>query len=160
VLSNFHTHTTFCDGKNTPEEVVLAAIEKGFSAIGFSGHGYTGFDTRYCIKDCDGYISEINRLKKAYKKEIQIYLGLEEDAFFPADRSKFDYIIGSSHYFYVNGRYYPIDSNYDYFKQCLAVFEGDILRLADTYYRAFCAYISARKPDIIGRPARFCTCTP
>ena len=28
MLSNYHTHTTFCDGKNTAEEVVLSAIEK------------------------------------------------------------------------------------------------------------------------------------
>ena len=28
MLSNFHTHCTFCDGKNTPEEVVLSALEK------------------------------------------------------------------------------------------------------------------------------------
>jgi len=27
---NFHTHSTFCDGKNTPEENVISAIKKGF----------------------------------------------------------------------------------------------------------------------------------
>ena len=31
-------HTTWCDGKNTPEEMVAAALEKGFGAIGFSSH--------------------------------------------------------------------------------------------------------------------------
>lgn len=41
MLANFHTHSTFCDGKNTPEEIVLAALEKGFVSIGFSSHGYT-----------------------------------------------------------------------------------------------------------------------
>ena len=35
---NFHTHSTFCDGKNTAEEMVIAAIEKGFDVLGFSGH--------------------------------------------------------------------------------------------------------------------------
>ena len=63
MLTNFHTHTTFCDGQNTPEEMVLAAIEKGFSALGFSGHGYTTFDTSYCITDTDGYCREIKRLQ-------------------------------------------------------------------------------------------------
>lgn len=150
MIANFHTHTVFCDGKNTPEEVVLSAIDKGFSAIGFSAHGYTDFDLRYCIKDTCGYIAEINRLKEKYKKRIQVYLGIEEDAFSPVDRSKFDYIIGSSHYFHVNNQYYPIDSNYDYFKRCLTVFDYDIIRLSETYYRAFCNYINFRKPDIIG----------
>ena len=36
--ANYHTHTTWCDGKDTPEAVVAAAIDKGFSAIGFSSH--------------------------------------------------------------------------------------------------------------------------
>ena len=31
--ANIHTHTTFSDGKNTPEEMVAAAREKGFGAI-------------------------------------------------------------------------------------------------------------------------------
>ena len=29
MYSDLHTHTTFSDGKNTPEEMVLSAIEKG-----------------------------------------------------------------------------------------------------------------------------------
>ena len=36
TLQNLHQHSTFCDGKNTPEEIVLAAIDKGFDVIGFN----------------------------------------------------------------------------------------------------------------------------
>ena len=35
---NLHTHTTFCDGKNTPAEMAAAAFAAGLGAIGFSGH--------------------------------------------------------------------------------------------------------------------------
>ena len=41
---NYHTHTDFCDGQNTPEEMAEAAAKKGFTALGFSGHSYTDFD--------------------------------------------------------------------------------------------------------------------
>ena len=150
MIANFHTHTSFCDGKNTPEEIVLRAVEKGFSAIGFSGHGYTPFDLRYCMKDTDRYITEINRLKAKYKNEIEIYLGVEEDAFNPQNRSKFDYIIGSSHYFCVGGKYLPIDSNHDYFKKCLEAFGYDTYSLAETYYSNFVQYILTYKPHIVG----------
>ena len=150
MLANFHTHTTFCDGKNTPEEIVLYSIENGLDAIGFSGHGFTPYDLRYCMKDTFGYIKEIKRLKEKYKDKIQIYLGVEEDAFAPLNRTDFEYIIGSCHYFHLDGKYYPIDSNYDYFKKCLEVFEYDIEKLANTYYEAFCSYIKRRKPDIVG----------
>lgn len=150
MLTNFHTHTTFCDGKNTPEEIVLCAIDKGFTSIGFSGHGYTPFDVRYCMKDTHGYISEISRLKELYANKIEIYCGVEEDAFSPAKRSSFDYIIGSSHYCFVNNKYYPIDSGYDYFKKCLEAFDNNSHQFAETYFRTFVQYIKERKPDIVG----------
>ncbi len=38
--SNYHTHTTFCDGENSPEEMVLAAIDAGLPELGFSGHSH------------------------------------------------------------------------------------------------------------------------
>ena len=28
IKTNYHTHTLYCDGKNSPEEVILSAIEK------------------------------------------------------------------------------------------------------------------------------------
>jgi histidinol-phosphatase (PHP family) len=150
IRSNLHTHSTFCDGKNTPEEIVLAAIDNGFVSIGFSGHGYTPYDLRYCMKDTDGYVAEIRRLKAKYGNRIKIFLGIEEDAFAPVNREDFDYIIGSSHYYHKDGEYLPIDSSYDYFKKCLEVFEYDAVRMAEVYYGSFCNYIQSRKPDIIG----------
>ena len=150
MLGNLHTHSIFCDGNNTPEEIVLSAIDKGFSYIGFSGHGYTPYDLRYCMKDTEGYISEILRLKEKYRDRIQIYLGIEEDAFSLVDRGRFDYIIGSSHYYIKNGVYLPIDSSYDHFKQCLVAFDYNVIEMAEEYYSAFCAYIKQRRPDIIG----------
>ena len=150
MLTNYHTHTTFCDGKNTAEEIVLAALDNGFDAIGFSGHGYTPFDTRYCMKDVDGYLLEIARLKEKYKKDIEIYAGVEEDAGHPLDRMRFDYVIGSSHYLRHGKAYYPVDSSYAYIKECITLYDGDTLRLAEDYFSTFCDYLNAHTPDIIG----------
>ena len=150
MLSNLHTHSVFCDGKNTLEEMVISAIEKGFCSLGFSGHAYTDFDLSYCMTDTDGYINEVLRLKEKYKKDIQIYLGTEEDSAYLVDRTKYDYIIGSSHYFNVNNKYLDVDLDYDSFKSALKVFGDDVLLLAENYYSNFCEYINKRKPDIIG----------
>ena len=43
MKQNLHTHTIYCDGINTPEELVEAAIAKGFDSIGFSGHSYMSY---------------------------------------------------------------------------------------------------------------------
>lgn len=150
MLADFHIHSTFCDGKSRLEETVETAIEKGFDSIGFSGHGTTEYDMRYCMKDMPSYIAEVNALKEKYKEKIQIYLGVEEDSYAPVDRNKFDYIIGSSHYVIRNGVYYPVDSGKERFLKCLDAFGGDHLEFAESYYKAFCDYINSRKPDIIG----------
>ena len=131
--------------------MVLAAVDKGFSSIGFSGHGYTNFDLSYCLKDMNTYIRTIRDLQKRYRSTIDIYLGVEEDSGYPLpNRSDFDYLIGSSHYVQLNGSFYPIDCGADKLKECMKLFDGDPLKLADNYYRAFCEYILTRKPDIIG----------
>ena len=150
MLTNYHTHTTFCDGKNTVEEVVLSAIERGFDAIGFSGHGYTAFDFTYCMTDMDAYLAEVRRVREKYKKEIEVYAGVEEDASYPLERGKFDYILGSSHYYRVNKIYYPVDSNYGCMEKCVSVYRGDALRMAEDYYRSFVSYILTYRPNIIG----------
>lgn len=150
MLANYHTHSTFCDGKSTPEEMVLAAMERGFSALGFSGHGYTPFDLHSCMSDTRGYISEIKRLKEKYKNKIQIYLGAEEDMHSYVRRDDFDYIIGSSHYLYIKERYYPLDLSYSNVTDCLELFGGDPLAAANAYFAGFCSYIKERKPDIVG----------
>ncbi len=150
MLTNFHTHTTFCDGKNTPREIVQKAISLRYKAIGFSGHGFTPFDTRYCMKDLNGYVAEINALKAEFYNDIEIYLGVEEDAFAPVNRAFFDYVIGSCHYYHINGKYYPIDSSKEAFLECVQLFNGNANEMADVYYDSFCNYILKRKPDIIG----------
>ena len=38
---NFHTHTKYSDGTDTPQEMIEAAIGFGFKALGFSDHSYT-----------------------------------------------------------------------------------------------------------------------
>ena len=151
MLSNLHTHTTFCDGNDTPEEMVLEAIDKSFASLGFSGHGYMDFDQSYCITDIKGYINEIKRLKEKYKREIQIYLGVEEDMLCPVqNRGDFEYIIGSSHYVQKDGKPFVLDIGNENFVTALNQFDGDIVSLAENYFSHFCDYILARRPDIIG----------
>lgn len=151
MSANYHTHTIYCDGESTPVQVVESAIGKGFSAIGFSGHGYTHFDTSYCMQDTDGYIREINALKEKYSQQIEIYCGVEEDAFSPVNnRESLDYIIGSAHYILVDGEYLTVDLDCDGFEECMKAFDYDAARLAHAYYRPFVEYILRRKPDIVG----------
>ena len=150
MLTNYHMHSNFSDGKHSPEEMVLAALEKGFVAIGFSDHGYAAYDLSCCIKDTEGYIAEITRLKEKYKKDIEIYLGVEEDVFSAVDEKRFEYMIGSMHYMPVKGEFHALDASRERQQACIDALYGDTLRFAENYYRTFCDYILLRKPDIVG----------
>ena len=38
MKTNYHMHTVWCDGRNTVEVMIRAAIDRGFDEIGFSSH--------------------------------------------------------------------------------------------------------------------------
>lgn len=99
IKSNYHIHSTYCDGKNTLEEMVLSAVKKGLTSIGFSSHAYQKFDNHCTISfsDIQKYKYEISTLKEKYKDKIEIYTGIERD-YFSDDHSDYDFVIGSVHY--------------------------------------------------------------
>ena len=153
TLSDIHTHTSYCDGKNTPEEMVEAAIEKGLVKIGFSGHCYTFFDERYCmsIPNVIKYITEITALKEKYKGKIKIRCGVEQDYYSNFSRMGFDYIIGSVHYLKVGDEYIPIDESPEILKAAADKhFGGDIYALCEEYYRCVGDVVLVTDADIIG----------
>ena len=81
IKSNVHTHTVFCDGADTPERMVLAAISAGMDTLGFSHHSYTPFDTSYCIRDYGAYRAEVERLKGAYAQKIALLVTSDSSLF-------------------------------------------------------------------------------
>ena len=98
--SNYHTHTQFCDGENSPEEIVREAIRLGCPEVGFSGHCYTFFDETYCMTQTGTreYIAVIRALQEKYRDKIRILLGIEQDYHSLAPTDDYDYVIGSVHY--------------------------------------------------------------
>ena len=110
MLSSYHTHSKYSDGKNTLEEMVQSAIEMGCLEIGFSDHAPMTIECEWCMneKDVPSYKNEILALKEKYKDKIKIYVGTEQD-YFSTPASGYDYILGSVHYVYKNGEYLPVD---------------------------------------------------
>ncbi len=150
---NYHTHTSFCDGKNTIEELVVAAIEKNFAAIGFSGHSYTSFDERYCMskEGSKEYKKQISEMKKKYGDRIQIFCGLELDLYSDADISGYDFLIGSVHYVKKNGIYYDVDESHEGFlKNIREAWNGDVYTFIEDYYATVERLAQKADIDIIG----------
>lgn len=81
MISNFHTHTFRClHAKGTEEDYIHAAKNADMKILGFSDHGPfpdKDFGYRMQFEELQDYVSELNRLKKAYSGQIQIFSGLE-----------------------------------------------------------------------------------
>lgn len=153
ILRNYHTHTTYCDGKNTPEEIVKEAIARGFEAIGFSGHSHTAFDESYAMsrEAAAEYRREITELKKKYKGRIEIYCGIEQDFYSDEDIAPWDYVIGSVHYVLKNGDYIPVDETADILLEAAdRHYSGDIYGLVEDYYDTVAQAAEKTGADIIG----------
>ena len=154
ILQDFHVHSVFSDGKHTPEEIILAALEKGMTAIGFSDHSYTAFDESYCIpKDRQtAYQSEIRSLAEKYKEHISVFCGIEQDFYSEsAAAGTYDYSIGSVHYLKLGKEYIPVDESPAILLQAAEkYFNGDIYGLAEEYFKTVSQVIEKTNADIIG----------
>jgi histidinol-phosphatase (PHP family) len=152
-FSNFHTHTTFSDGKNTAEEMLLSAIGRGFTALGFSDHSETQCDLSYCMKlaDYPTYFATVNALKEKYADRIDVLLGLELDYYSEIIREGLDYTIASVHYICAKGECHPIDHSREQQEHCIRVLcGGDPDEMAKRYYDILVSHVERCRPTFIG----------
>ena len=154
IKCNVHTHTTFCDGADTAEDMVLSAIAQGCDTLGFSGHSPI-------LRPSDGwtmteegkadYIKEVLRLREKYKDKIDILLGIEQDHEMPRDGYPYDFVIGSVHSVVKNGEAIDIDESFEKYSRLLReYYGGDWLALVRDYYAVEATVVDKTDCDIIG----------
>ncbi len=152
-LTDLHVHTTFSDGKNTPEEMVREAIACKMETIGFSDHSYTFFDESYCLKQSElaRYRASIEELKIPYQDKIRILCGIEQDFYSEEPCDAYDYVIGSVHYIKAGEEYIPVDESLKTLQAAVKkYFGGDIYALIGEYYRTAAQVVEKTNADIIG----------
>jgi len=152
-LQNLHTHTTYCDGKLSAEEMVKAAIKMGGTSLGFSEHSYVSFDEEYSmsLEDIPSYIDEVNALKKKYDGLIDIFLGLEIDYFTDEIPDGLEYIIGTAHHVEKEGKYITVDGWAEHMVNMTNMhFSGDFYALAESYYSTVANVVPKTNANIVG----------
>lgn len=152
-LQNLHTHTTYCDGVNTPEQIIAAALEKGFDSIGFSGHSYMFYSTAIPMspEGTQEYKKEILALKDKYKGQLGVYLGLEFDMYSQIDLEGYEYTLGSAHYLKIGDEYIAFDRSAEAVKNVIhTYFGGSGMAFAKEYYRQLAMLPDYGSFDIIG----------
>lgn len=158
---NLHSHTQFCDGRSSMEEILLAARAAGFTTWGFSPHGPISVESKCNMKEDNvgNYLNEISRLKSLFP-DIKILAGMEVDYIdddhgpsSPVVKSYgLDYIIGSIHFIpNQKGEYHDVDGSPERFKTTLHEnFNDDLIYVVDTFWKQTQKMIEAGGLDIIG----------
>lgn len=163
MKTNYHMHTTWCDGKDTPEEMVRAALAKGFDAIGFSSHALLpgGDPGTLSPATAPHYVAEIRALAAAYADRIKILCGIEAD-YIPGeavpDRADYaalglDYLIGSIHYVVKDGVRLPVDHTPELLTAGVArLYGGDVRAFLHDYFAQEREMVARFDFDVVGHP--------
>lgn len=151
---NLHIHTTYCDGKDQPEAIILEAIKKGFDSIGFSEHSYMSFSSypnQMTIPKSEEYKAEVRALKSKYKGVIDVFCGLELEMYSDVPTDGFDYLIGSVHYLDFDGNILGFDRGLPETTKYLDDnFGGDGLAFARKYFETVSKLPQKARIDIVG----------
>ncbi len=162
MKTNYHGHCRFCDGRGEPEEIVLAALDKGFDILGFSSHSpMEGEDWTLREEDVLAYGAAIRDLAEKYRDRILILLGMEMDFNAHAPLWRFrhwgnlalDYALGSVHMIYgrKTGRHYSVDGPVE---EILAFLDqearGDARILVEEYYKTLSLMVRRESFDFVG----------
>lgn len=157
ILQNLHTHTVFGDGKHTAEEMVLGALAAGCVSLGFSEHSplFPAADPDGWSMEASGedtYRAEVLDLRKRYRGELEIFLGLEQDFDSPPPDQPYDYLIGSVHSILTqDGRFLSVDGSPEGLARYIREdFGGDALAFAETYYRREAEVAERTRCQIVG----------
>lgn len=153
IVSNFHAHTTHCDGLNTVDEMARSALARGMRALGFSGHGTTAYDPSYCMSPVGArrYIDDVLAARAAYAGKLEIYLGVEDDFFGERPTFPRDYTIGSVHTIRAAGWYYTVDhSEKCTLRAVREAFGGDHYALCAAYFALMAQVQTVTSCDFVG----------
>jgi putative hydrolase len=144
MLMDLHMHSNYSDGKNTPEEMIEAAIEIGYKVVAITDHVWK---TSSWVP---AYAAHLETLKKKYENEIKLYSGIEAkvvslEGDIDADPSfddQVDLVLGSIH---------RIPNRESYFSK------GDVERLPkqwviENWLISFYRMLENPRVDIIAHP--------
>ena len=153
-ICSVHTHSVFCDGKNTLAEMAQAAYEAGAVSFGASGHSHTPIpedEGGVLPVDMSAYRAEVLRLREEYAGRMDVLLGIELDNCADVTAEGFDYWIGSAHRLKgPDGQFYTVDWDAETLDACRSqAFGGDSCAMAESYY-AEVRKMAERKPTILG----------
>ena len=153
IYQDFHMHTCFDDGADTPEKMILSAIDKGLKRVGVSLHSVvdSSIQDYVDLEKEKNFCIDMQRLKEKYKDKIEVYCGMEWDLCTLKSVGKYDYVIASSHFIQMDGKYFFIDrSETEFLRTAREGFNGDFYAFCEKYFAQLEELAENIEFDIIG----------
>ena len=152
LLSNIHTHSTYADGRDAPEDMLRAALRLGFHTLGFSEHGHADYDDCSMPRASEPlYRAEILSLREKYAGQIDVLLGYEHDWLTPPSPDAYDYVIESVHYIRAGDGLVCVDESREIFETAIQQrFGGDPYALCREYFRKVAASCAGSDAQVLG----------
>ncbi|MDE6682061.1 MAG: histidinol-phosphatase [Muribaculaceae bacterium] len=161
-LYNYHSHTQFCDGRASMEEMAVAAFDCGMEIWGFSPHSPIAVESKCNMtkEDVPRYFEEARKITDRYSGKMKVLTGMEID-FLSSDfgphidyfqNLPLDYRIGSVH-FVPNQDGVPLDCDgrYERFATYLKDgYQGDLRYVVEKFYEQELMMIERGGFDILG----------
>jgi len=165
IKANYHTHSNWCDGKDSPRTMIQAAVAKGFETIGFSSHAMlpqNDVDWVLTPEKAPRYAREIRTLAEEYKGKIRVLCGVEADYIAGGASPSHaayasispDYIVGSIHFLRApDGAVFAIDHTPQILMDGIRDhFGGDAVAYVKAYFAAEREMVSQFDFEILGHP--------
>lgn len=164
---NFHSHTQFCDGHASMEEMARAAEGIGMAFYGFSPHSPLCIESPCNMSrdDVQPYIDEADRLDEVFineGKRIKLLKGMEIDRISHEwaphidyfQQLPLDYRIGSVHFVVSqDGEPVDCDGSFARFEKNLKErFHGDLRYVVEKYYESLLSMIEEGGFEILAHP--------
>lgn len=162
MLATYHTHTVFCDGKDTPGAMADAAFAFGYKILGFSAHAPVPLPSpdNLTPERVAPYVSAIRETAARYEGRMEVLAGLELEWVpgigLPPDDGyssvPMDFRIGSAHFVRPpRGEPFAVDGPEEQFDLWMRErYAGDGRRLFLDYFREVADLVRAGGFEILG----------
>ena len=153
ITQSLHNHTTFDDGKDTPEAMVRAAREAGLRGFGVTAHSpMTGEPWTVAPERMASFRAEMARLREAFAPALKVWCGLEYDMTSdPKWLAGFDYVVASVHALETPTGLWALDDSRERSRRMIILaFDGDADAAAEAYFAKVAEIAQLPEADIVG----------
>lgn len=161
MLTNYHCHGEFCDGRDSLADMAKTAHHHGFTQLGFSAHAPLPFPTTWNIRRerVADYTAEVGRLKAEYSGRMEILLGYELDWIKGVsgpglgwDQLERDFALASVHFVRApDGFLFTVDEGEaEFFPKVAEHYQGRSLDVVRDYWQAYQEMVQVDGYQILG----------